>query len=1027
MRSEKRGFTLLEVLVVMFITGMILPLIGTAFYMLIDVPTRETGKLTTINDVQLAFNWIRDDAMRAQYYSGSPTMLEKVIAIDFDNCDRGSDCWAWESSGDISSEPGPGVGNPAVNPGDYNAIAQSDSSWWETDGTGNNDGWYNYHVYHLTIDPVEYPKTDINRLSVTWLGHGEAESGYYTTLKVWNHDTSSWRTMGSRDGLGGDGTLSGYLNPDTDVSDAGEVYLLAEAEHYYDAGGSSCPYLYAWNGTGYQFVDVTYPDAFLQRYEATSYQTTNTLEPKDGLYELVLHESLLETGFVNQVGLWAVDHPEGSGVLVEQPMVISAERSGTIHTVRDPQPVTAVDRAGNDVTDLLARADGEYWESDLEGKDFSNADNLFDWVTVTLPDKPEGGTAKLIIDARESMLGSFQMWYFSHFMLGSPNFDWLFHKLETDEDFYRYFDFTVWLSSAFTVQAWDGEGWVDCAEIPFVDHFFGRPKVVTVGLDGIEGNQLRIYTPIGLREIDYVAVDYTGDEEITVTRLEPAGATQYFADGSEADVLDAIAAADDSYAALEIWEHIECRFRELPPPAEGYQRTFVVPTRGYYYVRGPEVPQDKMGDWPLGQELTYVPYAFSKWTLPRYVNRSAYPCSRYCQTPTSALDIPVFPPNVTNSLHANFVRLTLVVPKEDDDAADDEEDLVYGSFSWVDRTGTESHSYTTQYYFSDNRLMRDEWVDNNLVSTAVVAHHIAFWEDVGFRFFPRGDLSQPPGKEGEAYLAVDIKANTSEGLRYSQWAESTETYTLRGVRGGGLSRGFAVLARGRSGNPVNIQGLGLSVQGNIYSYRGVYIGGGEHSITGMVEAAGDIDDAGSILVPEQLKRFSTRADASWSLGLDDFVHWPELKDREFIYSGVGDWDLASCATCYYNKSGPASRSIFNGTKMMTGVYYNPSGNINLTTTNATGMVTLIGERVIVTADYSQLSALSNGVVAYGTGTDDAAVLYNSDDPLELGTRWSGSLFAPSGGVRIGGKNFAVYGAVAAMRFFYNGHNALILY
>ena len=405
----------------------------------------------------------------------------------------------------------------------------------------------------------------------------------------------------------------------------------------------SCPYLYAWNGTAYEFIDVTIPDVFLKRYETTSYQTTTVLEPRDGYYDIVLHESLPETGYMNRIGLWAVDHPDGTEVLVEQPMVISAERSGTIHTIQDPQPVIAVDRAGNDVTALLASPDGEYWESDLSGKDFSDVENLDDWIMITLPEKPDEGTAKLIVDARESMLGSFQIWYLSHFLLGTPNFDRLIDKLENDQEFGRYFDLTVWLSSAFTVQHWDGSAWVDYAEIPFVDHFFGRTKVVSINLSDIWGNQVRLHTPIGLREIDYVAVDYTADGEVAVTKLQPVEATMHFSDGSTADMLDEIAADDDSYAILEQGDYINCKFSTLTPPSDGLTRTFVVPTGGYYYIRGPEVPEDKLYNWALGEELAYVPYAFSKWTLPRYIDRDAYPFSEYCLTSTSALDIPTFP------------------------------------------------------------------------------------------------------------------------------------------------------------------------------------------------------------------------------------------------------------------------------------------------------------------------------------------------------------------------------------------------
>jgi|GEM_PF-3136506 len=1025
MRGERRGFTLIEVMVVMFITALVLPAIGSAFWMLLSVPPKETGKLTTINDVTTAFNWIRDDAMRAQYYSGSPQMLEKVIVIDFNDCNQGSDCNAWYSSGDASAEPDPGVGS-AASGDNYNQISQSDLVRWVTDGTEDNDGHYNYQVYEFTIDPAEYPRTDINRLSAAWVGYGEAHSGYDTTFRVWNHNSGSWETLVSRDALGEDAALAGALDPTKHVSDAGTVYLLAKAEHYHDAGGNSCPFIFGWNGTGYQFVDVAFPDVFLKRYETTSYPRTDILQAVDGYYDLMIHQSLPETGYINSLELWAVDHPEGSEVLVEQSMVMATERSGTIHTIREPQPVTAVDRDGNDVTALLAERDGEYWGSELEGKDFSDVDNLFDWVTITMPDMPDSGSAKLVIDSGETMLGKFQLWYCSQHLIGTPNLDYFYNRLETDEDFYRYFDLTVWLSSAFTVQYWDGAEWVDYVDIGFVD-FLGRPQVVTIDLADIEGNRVRLHTPIGLREIDYVAVDYAPDEAVTVVEIEPAEVTQHFTDGTEADVLDAITAADESYAVLEMGDIINCRYPELPPPAEGYRRTFVIPAGGYYYVRGPEVPFDWIDRLSLAEELTYVPYAFSKWTLPRYAHPEEYDWQQYYPVSYDHFT-PTFPPKETNSLNSNYVKLTVVVPKEEEEQT--MESVVYGSFSWVDRTGSQSHSYTAQYYWDNGRLMREEWEDNNLRSSIAVAHNIENIEDVQFSFYPRGNLSRPPGKEGEAYIKVLITSSTGSG-DYRQVATSTEHYVLRGK---GLGRGYAILARGRSGNPVDIRGLGLMVQGNVYSYRGVYIGCGEHSFTGEVEATGQIDDPCGALTADQLKRFSTRADTSWSLMLSDFVHLPEYKDREFVYdrSSGDDWDLANCDTCYINKivhEGGAADSIWepDGFTLKTGVYYNPYGNVTLTTTNVTGLVTLIGERVIVTADYSRLSALSNGVVACATGTDDAAVWYNSADPAELGTVWSGSVFAPSGGVHIGGKNFAMYGVAAAMRFYYDGENALILY
>ena len=90
-----------------------------------------------------------------------------------------------------------------------------------------------------------------------------------------------------------------------------------------------------------------------------------------------------------------------------------------------------------------------------------------------------------------------------------------------------------------------------------------------------------------------------------------------------------IAASDGSYAVLEQGDYIICKVPALDEPAEGTQRSFVIAGSGYYYTTGPEVPQDKIENMPLVEELSATPLAYNQWILPRYVAPDSYPYSEY--------------------------------------------------------------------------------------------------------------------------------------------------------------------------------------------------------------------------------------------------------------------------------------------------------------------------------------------------------------------------------------------------------------
>lgn len=144
-----------------------------------------------------------------------------------------------------------------------------------------------------------------------------------------------------------------------------------------DRKGTSCPLLYAWNGSEYSFVtdflggsaigyrvgpgknDWNYPDT--DEYVLIKGEQ---LRERDGVYSLRLNNQLEEVIFFDQVKLLAVDHPANVDVYPNERLLPAPPYPAfKVHTARNAQPpVSAVDDQGKDILPLVAQVDRRYPE-----------------------------------------------------------------------------------------------------------------------------------------------------------------------------------------------------------------------------------------------------------------------------------------------------------------------------------------------------------------------------------------------------------------------------------------------------------------------------------------------------------------------------------------------------------------------------------------------------------------------------------------------------------------------------------------
>ena len=134
----------------------------------------------------------------------------------------------------------------------------------------------------------------------------------------------------------------------------------------------SCPYLYTWTGSRYEFltdclwsapIGLQFAEGVLAPAREWEYLKIpgERLRAVNGEYRLQLTEELWEAAYFDSVRLLVIDHPADVDIYSNEKVGPAEIASFQIHTVRHPRrPIAAHDQRGRDVLSLVARRDGRY-------------------------------------------------------------------------------------------------------------------------------------------------------------------------------------------------------------------------------------------------------------------------------------------------------------------------------------------------------------------------------------------------------------------------------------------------------------------------------------------------------------------------------------------------------------------------------------------------------------------------------------------------------------------------------------------
>ena len=134
---------------------------------------------------------------------------------------------------------------------------------------------------------------------------------------------------------------------------------------------SSCPHLFAWNGSHFEFVSdfggmggigyLVAPDEYAKP-DPTEYLPVSNIKPRDGEYVFQVLEPIEEVVYFDQAKLIAVDHPAETQVYPNEMMAISIPPVPfELFCFKDPiEPIRAEDDSGADVTENIRLVDRHY-------------------------------------------------------------------------------------------------------------------------------------------------------------------------------------------------------------------------------------------------------------------------------------------------------------------------------------------------------------------------------------------------------------------------------------------------------------------------------------------------------------------------------------------------------------------------------------------------------------------------------------------------------------------------------------------
>jgi hypothetical protein len=381
-------------------------------------------------------------------------------------------------------------------------------------------------------------------------------------------------------------------------------------------GSSSCPYVYAFDGSRYMLDAEPLAGAISKGLERNDLCRLDHLRVHDGKYELLVRNELQETQYLDAMKLRVVDHPRGSQAY--------SDAGGAIHVIADPLAATeARDEKGIDLRAMIKAPDNIPWQSVMPTAESWRDMTLRHEMTFSFPRPAGKNEGSLVVGATTSLWGSIMMREMMQ-ARGDRLADW-HRSIDTGgpamEEMMR---FSMREELYFLkLEILEGGQWVNRAWIPGGGPMVTETRVIPLDLSGVTGDTvtMRVRPPRGFWSLDYLAMSYTEHAVSKSTEISVKSATL----GNGADATPAITAPDGAYHEMKLVGDSMLLTFDAPGTAAEGERTIFLDTRGYYRAQVDETQPEQTA---LIAEMLQNDGAITRYSLQKFVEYVGRTASR---------------------------------------------------------------------------------------------------------------------------------------------------------------------------------------------------------------------------------------------------------------------------------------------------------------------------------------------------------------------------------------------------------------
>jgi hypothetical protein len=363
------------------------------------------------------------------------------------------------------------------------------------------------------------------------------------------------------------------------VAGTGGTHGLSEREevvrHYPTSGGdgSSCPYVYAWNGERYVLEAEPFGVGLGKALELTTFHLLPSAREENGIVRLLLTDERQETHYVNSLSLMAIDLGASPGVFLDA--------NGTAWPLAHPQqPVAASDRSGRSILSETASADGQMWECDASSLTAgSGYEDVFDFTFSCTPGATSGS---LVLTGINTALSTAVFGQLCR-VVGDQAIA-LTHAIDTDPELIaRLRDYLD--DASLKVLVWNGSEWQEEGAFRPEANAVTFTRGLRIRIPDGAGDTVRVRmrSMADVWKVDAIAADWTAASPLPMRPVDLLSAVGPAGD----DLRQLIQEDDDRYAILFPPDRVELSFAAAEG-TPGARIAYAVAGRGYLHEWIPE-------------------------------------------------------------------------------------------------------------------------------------------------------------------------------------------------------------------------------------------------------------------------------------------------------------------------------------------------------------------------------------------------------------------------------------------------------